>query len=657
MTIDSVSEKNKGVFTCRITNDAGSVESDAAQLYVTAPPKVTRHPVSQTTNPGKSVTFSVSASGTPPLSFQWLKDGTMIDGQTSETFTIHSVSENDEGVFSCRITNDAGSVESDAAQLYVTAPPEVTRHPMSQTINPGKSVTFSVSASGDPPLSFQWLKDGKQIKEQTAEILTIDSVSEKNKGVFSCRITNAAGSVESDAAQLSVTAPPDDISAKAKLIVQLPPEVTRHPASQTINPGKSVTFSVSASGTPPLSFQWKKDGIDIAGATADNFTIASAQKDDEGVYTCEVRNDFSHVVSSAARLVIETPAPEISENIASLDHQLKQKPPLAIRNLFLAAPDGQGQYAHNGNILTITGSATSPAILVSAHLEDNQERFIRDISKGIQIDPDTFDIKGSVFVGSFRGADAVLLKLVVRDPEDSRSAENKSNLVFVDNNSPEVQITEPTNNSSFKTSPILIRGTASDDLSGIVSVEISTDGGLTYCRVDSFKDGHWDYSFRPATARTAYNIYARATDKAGLSSISDYLTINYIRSQPAAPKAAKTNKNIPQGNLSQNKNKSPDDIGICTYRVTDLEHSRFQPTELFSLKEDMAIIVKGYGGNVITIKIISSSSGEVLFELVDYIPENKHKIWRWKLSSTGSFQAVLFVDGTQKDNVYFKIVQ
>ena len=71
----------------------------------------------------------------------------------------------------------------------------------------------------------------------------------------------------------------------------------------------------------------------------------------------------------------------------------------------------------------------------------------------------------------------------------------------------------------------------------------------------------------------------------------------------------------------------------------------------------MAIIVKGYGGNKVTLRIIVPSSQKVVFELTDYIPANKHKMWKWKLSQTGTFQAVLLVDGIQEDDVYFNIVQ
>ena len=102
--------------------------------------------------------------------------------------------------------------------------------------------------------------------------------------------------------------------------------------------------------------------------------------------------------------------------------------------------------------------------------------------------------------------------------------------------------------------------------------------------------------------------------------------------------------------------KSPNSKGICTYRITDLKHSRFQATEFFQIKEPMAIIVKGYGGNQVTIDITDIPKHTLVYELVDFIPENKHKLWIWKSTQTGFFQAGLFINGVRKDEVNFKIM-
>lgn len=103
-------------------------------------------------------------------------------------------------------------------------------------------------------------------------------------------------------------------------------------------------------------------------------------------------------------------------------------------------------------------------------------------------------------------------------------------------------------------------------------------------------------------------------------------------------------------------NKSPYSKGICTYRIIDLKSSRFQPTEIFTVDEKLAIIVKGYGRHFVTVRIFDSSIEKEVLELTDYIPTFKHKIWIWDNLNTGMFQAVLFIEGTKVDTVNFKVV-
>lgn len=104
------------------------------------------------------------------------------------------------------------------------------------------------------------------------------------------------------------------------------------------------------------------------------------------------------------------------------------------------------------------------------------------------------------------------------------------------------------------------------------------------------------------------------------------------------------------------KDKSPYVAGICTYRILDLKSSRFQATELFNVKEKLAIIIKGYGKNYVTVKIFDSSVKKQVLRLTDYIPADKHKIWIWDSLSIGTFQAIMYINGIEKDDVYFKVV-
>jgi invasion protein IalB len=161
------------LFTVVVTNSVGSVTSNAATLTVNpAPvaPSITTQPTSQTVTAGQTATFSVTATGTAPLSYQWQKNGTAISGATSSGYTTPSTTISDNGAqFTVVVSNSAGTVTSNAATLTVNpAPvaPSIATQPTSQTVTAGQTATFSVTATGTAPLSYQWQKNGTAIAEQ-----------------------------------------------------------------------------------------------------------------------------------------------------------------------------------------------------------------------------------------------------------------------------------------------------------------------------------------------------------------------------------------------------------------------------------------------------------------------------------------------------------
>lgn len=95
-------------------------------------------------------------------------------------------------------------------------------------------------------------------------------------------------------------------------VVNVAPTITTQPQSRTVNTGASATFSVTASGTPSPSYQWRKDGTNLTGATSASYTIASAQASHAGIYTVFVSNTAGSVTSTGATLTVNPLAPAIS---------------------------------------------------------------------------------------------------------------------------------------------------------------------------------------------------------------------------------------------------------------------------------------------------------------------------------------------------------
>ena len=91
---------------------------------------------------------------------------------------------------------------------------------------------------------------------------------------------------------------------------QTPAGITSHPADITVQEGQTATFSVTAEGTAPLSYQWKRNDADIAGAVNPNYTTPpSTPSDDGALFTCLVSNASGSDLSNAARLTVEVIAP------------------------------------------------------------------------------------------------------------------------------------------------------------------------------------------------------------------------------------------------------------------------------------------------------------------------------------------------------------
>ena len=97
------------------------------------------------------------------------------------------------------------------------------------------------------------------------------------------------------------------------------PAITQHPRSQTVRPGASVTFAVTATGTEPLTYQWQRDGVDLPAAILSVYSISSATESDEGEYCCIVTNDYGFATSDAAVLTVDEDAPETVDSYVVVD--------------------------------------------------------------------------------------------------------------------------------------------------------------------------------------------------------------------------------------------------------------------------------------------------------------------------------------------------
>ena len=270
-----------------------ATQSFSAPVAQNVAPSIITAPVSQTTSTGATVTFSVTASGTAPITDQWYFNNSQIAGATNANFTLNSVSTLNSGSYSVKVTNNIGTVTSNAAVLNVIPNVPLITSASSVTSNVGNVFTFQVTATNSPT-SYSTLSDlpaGLSLNTGTGLISGIPSVA--GTYVITIIVANAGGS--------SV----QNISLTFLTTYQSPAIITQ-PFSQLVNVGGNVTFSANATGNPLPTFQWYFNGSIISGATSTSYNIASVSTSNAGSYDIVATNSVASVTSNFAVLTVNS---------------------------------------------------------------------------------------------------------------------------------------------------------------------------------------------------------------------------------------------------------------------------------------------------------------------------------------------------------------
>ena len=202
---------------------------------------------------------------------------------------------NDDGFYDVLVSSPCNgqALGSTAVRLVVNEAPAITSQPTNQVVCLGTPVTFTVTASGSN-LTYQWGKNGVPIADATKKSYTIPAVAESDAGNYDVLVTS-----EACASTLASTA--------ATLTISTPFAITTQPRSVAACARDTVSFTVVASGTV-TTYQWRKNGVAIAGATSATYTIASASATHVGDYTVVVTGPCSPAgTSSVATLSVGTP--------------------------------------------------------------------------------------------------------------------------------------------------------------------------------------------------------------------------------------------------------------------------------------------------------------------------------------------------------------
>ena len=164
----------------------------------------------------------------------------------------------------------------------------------------------------------------------------ITSATIGDSGLYSVIVSNAVGS---------------DTSDIFKIVVLVSPQIIAQPVSQMVDSGQSVSFSVTAAGSSPFSFQWKKNGIDLIGDTLNSFSITNALLSDSGNYSVVVTNAVGKITSSIGKLTVVAPV-----------YLTKNGKYLPQTKLYVRLPDSMGVASATCKIISPDGETTIPSI-------------------------------------------------------------------------------------------------------------------------------------------------------------------------------------------------------------------------------------------------------------------------------------------------------
>jgi hypothetical protein len=270
-TIGSTSLTDNGTYKVQVTNSVTNTPLNSNEVQVDVTQSISNIVITKSYTevaalPNTPVTFSVANQGTGPFQYQWRKNGVNIDGETSTSLNLVTGLEpntTQPDIYDVLITSALlpQGVASSGIELLISIPVTTvtaTRTPSASSLITGTSgITFTAVANGSD-VSYQWRKDSTDIPGATNATYVINAATPARSGNYSVRVSNFAtpAGVTSAIVPLNIMDP-----------VQSATILLNDPPSTSVTGGTSMNFSASAVGGASFTYQWRKNGENISGAT------------------------------------------------------------------------------------------------------------------------------------------------------------------------------------------------------------------------------------------------------------------------------------------------------------------------------------------------------------------------------------------------------
>lgn len=289
LTFASVALADSAVYYLVATNPFGTAPTTPAALYITKRPQtITFAPASTTVVAGSGVTLTATASSGLPVTF------TLVSGAATLSGNVLTGTGGNVVVRVTQAGNDTFSAADPVERTFAFTAgglsPFITSPPLDQTVTAGAAVTFRAAAIGTPAPTYQWQKDGTAIVGATTPTLALPATTLEDAGRYTVTATNPAGAA----------------LASAILTVRAAPVITAAPTERTVFAGEGASFTVAVTGFPTPTFQWRRNGVAVPGATNATLSLPQALAASAGRYDVVATNPLGSVTSDAAVLTVVT---------------------------------------------------------------------------------------------------------------------------------------------------------------------------------------------------------------------------------------------------------------------------------------------------------------------------------------------------------------
>ncbi|MBA4149314.1 MAG: immunoglobulin domain-containing protein [Verrucomicrobia bacterium] len=208
LSFADVQSNDTGSYSVVVSNIWGIAISSNAILAVVIPPVIAQQPGDVFVAIGENATFTVEASGDGPFEYQWFFNGTAIEGATGSSYTRFNAQPEDAGPYLVQVANASGVTSSSNALLRLSNLPFIVHQPQNQVGNLGGTAAFTVTASGDEPLSYRWQRDGVELVDDetvsgaNTPTLTLSSLAITDAASYNVLVANSFATISSSNAVL-----------------------------------------------------------------------------------------------------------------------------------------------------------------------------------------------------------------------------------------------------------------------------------------------------------------------------------------------------------------------------------------------------------------------------------------------------------------------